>query len=145
MLKWIRWFLFLIVLLSPTTRAADPTGTLADLPVVDTRRVAPAKYAGATQLAVRGRAPVDIALAIVGRFEGLTQHLILVNKSADAPSAARVTVLRDGLLDDSIRGERWDIDFDKTAAGVWKIREVKRAWRCWRGAQTDRFAAAACS
>jgi hypothetical protein len=106
--------------------------------------VAPANYAGASKLAERNGTPLDIALAIVGKFEGSTQHIIQVNEGSESPSASRVTVLRDGLLDDSVRGERWDITFSRNANGAWTIKEVKRAWRCWRGPQTDRFAATPC-
>jgi hypothetical protein len=67
-----------------------------------------------------------------------------VNQGAEAPSASRITVLRDGLLDDSIRGERWEILLARTPAGFWTISEVKRAWRCRRGARPDRFATIRC-
>jgi hypothetical protein len=108
------------------------------------QRLAEAQYAEAKALASRGGTPLDIALAVAGSFEGRTQHVIQVNEGAEAPTASRVTVLRDGLLDDSVRGERWDISLERTADGVWRIKEVKRAWRCRRGAQTDSFAATRC-
>jgi hypothetical protein len=55
-----------------------------------------------------------------------------------------VTVIRDGLLDDAVRTERWDIALARTAAGPWEITEVTKAWRCWRGATTAGFAAQPC-
>jgi hypothetical protein len=103
-----------------------------------------AEYRKAAALAARKGSPLDITLAIVGPFEGATQHIIQVNEGSEAPTASRVTVLRDGLLDDSVRGERWEIALARTAAGAWAIKEVSRAWRCWRGAQTDRFASTRC-
>lgn len=95
-------------------------------------------------LAARGGAPLDVALAIVGAFAGGSRHLVQENEAAEAPSASRVTVLKDGLLDDSIRGERWDIALERTPAGVWAIAEVRRAWRCRRGDQPARFATVPC-
>ena len=127
-----------------TAEAADPPPSLADLPVVDMERVDPVKYKTASELAARGSAPLDIALKIVGAFEGATQHIIQINAGSEAPSASRLTVLRDRLMDDSIRGARWDITLEKTEAGVWHIKAVMRAWRCWRGGQMDRFATAPC-
>jgi uncharacterized protein len=127
-----------------TGGAATPPQSLANLPVLDMERVDPVKYTTASDLAARGSAPLDIALKIVGALEGSTQHIIQVNEGSEAPSASRITVLRDGLMDDSVRGVRWDIALEKTAANVWRIKEVKRAWRCWRGEQPDRFAAARC-
>jgi uncharacterized protein len=107
--------------------------SLADLPVVDMERVDPAEYKAASDLAVGGNALLDIVLKIVGAFEGSTQHIIQENEGREAPSVSRITVLRDGLMDDSVRGVRWDTALEKTTAGVWRIKEVKRAWLCWRG------------
>jgi uncharacterized protein len=131
-------------LLASPVGAADSPPPLADLPVVDMMVVAPVKYRAASDLAARGSAPLDIVLKIVGEFEGSTQHIIQVNEGSEAPSACRITVLRDALTDDSVRGERWDIALEKTTASVWSIKEVKRAWRCWRGEQLDRFATGLC-
>ena len=131
-----------LVALAASAAAAGPS--LVDLPVVSTKVVSPGEYVEAAALAARGSAPVDIALKIVGTFAGSTQHIVQVNEGSETPSASRVTVIRDGLLDDSVRGERWDIRLERTASGVWRIAEVKRAWRCWRGAQRDGFAATLC-
>ena len=132
------------VLSAPSVGAADARSSLAEIPVADTKLVAPATYGKASALAERGGAALDIALAIVGEFLGSTQHIIQINEGSEAPSASRVTVVRDGLLDDSVRGERWDIVLQRTGAGRWRINEVKRAWRCWRSEPTDRFATSLC-
>jgi len=112
--------------------------------VESTKPVAVTEYRTAAALAARGSSPIDIALAVAGPFEGATQHVIQANEGSEAPTASRVTVLRDGLLDDSVRGERWDITLQRTAAGVWSIEDVKRAWRCRRGGQPNSFAATRC-
>ena len=131
-------------LLVPTLAAADPRPALADLPVADMKVVAPADYRKASSLAAKGAAPVDSALSVAGGFEGSTQHIIQTNEGVEAPSASRVTVLRDGLLDDSVRGDRWEVSLARTPAGVGKIAEVMRAWRCRRGGAVDQFAATLC-
>jgi hypothetical protein len=118
--------------------------TLAEVPVMAMQTVAPGAYQAAAALAARGGAPVEIALRIAGRFEGVTQQIIQVNEGVEGPTASRVIVLRDGLLDDSVRGVRWDIAFQRTKAGSWKIAEVQRAWRCRRGGEVDRFIAGPC-
>jgi hypothetical protein len=124
--------------------ATDPHRPLMELPVIDMKPVDPADYAEAAALAASGGSPLDIALKIAGNSEAATQHIVQVNDRGEAPSRSRVTVLRDGLLDDSIRGERWDIALEKTPTAAWKIGEVKRAWRCRRGESLDRFAAVSC-
>lgn len=132
------------VLLASTVGAAEPTKSLAGLPVVDSKLVPPEEYREAAAFAARGNEPLDIALKLVGTFEGATQYIIQVNEGSESPFFSRITVLRDGLLDDSVRSERWDIAIERTAENVWGIQKVRRSWRCWRGGQTDRFAANLC-
>jgi hypothetical protein len=142
--EWKNLLLLAVVLFAPVVGAADARSSLAEIPVADAKLVAPAAYSQASALAARGGAALDIALAIVGEFAGSTQHIIQINEGSEAPSASRITVVRDGLLDDSVGGERWDIVLQRTGAGRWRIAEVKRAWRCRRGEPTDRFATSLC-
>lgn len=144
MAKRIGWVLLTAAALSPNAGAADARASLQALPVADMKLVAPSEYRDASASATRGVAPVEIALKIVGEFAGSMQEIVQVNEGAESPSAARVTVLRDGLLDDSVRGDRWDVDLARTSAGAWRIKSVKRAWRCRRGGQLDRFGTALC-
>lgn len=132
-------------LIAVAAGAAEQRVELTAVKVVGMQPVPSAKYAAASALAARGGAPLDIALAVAGAFDGRTQHLIPVNDGAEAPQAARVTVLRDGLRDDSVRGERWDIALERDAACKWWVSEVKRAWRCWRGRRPRGFAATPCA
>jgi hypothetical protein len=144
MVRQTRWFFGLVALIAATGWAADRPTSLTNVKVTGKQRVADAQYADASTLASRGGTPLDIALAVAGPFEGATQHIIQANEGAEAPTASRVTVLRDGLLDDSVRGERWEIALERTAAGLWRIKEVTRSWRCRRGAQTGSFGATRC-
>lgn len=144
MIDRFKRLILLMVLLASPVEAADPPPPLGELPVVDSKLVVPEEYRAASALAARGSPALDIALKIVGGFEGSTQQIIQVNEGSEAPSASFVTVLRDGLTDDSVRSERWDIVLKRTAAGVWGIKEVRRSWRCWRGEQPNRFASVLC-
>jgi hypothetical protein len=128
---------------APAGSGSDPFAP-ADAPVASSATVAPAGYAAATALAARGGAPLEIALAVAGPFDGRAQRITQINQGAEAPSASRVTIVRDGLLDDSVRGLRWDVALERTQAGAWRIAEVKRAVRCRRGADTERFVAGPC-
>jgi hypothetical protein len=135
---------FLATFLASTAWAADPHPLLVELPVTGMKLIAPAEYGAASALAASGGSPLDIALRIVGEFEGAEQHIVQVNDGGEAPSSSQITVLRDGLMDDSVRGERWDIALNRTSAGTWKIGMVKWAWRCRRGEFPDRFATVSC-
>jgi hypothetical protein len=123
--------------------ASEPAA-LIDLPVAGSVLVAPSQYRDASSRAARKGSPVDIALAVAGPFEGKQQLIVQTNAGAESPAASRVTVIRDGLLDDAVRTERWDIDLEHTAAGAWQIRQVGKSWRCWRGASNAGFTTQAC-
>jgi len=138
------WILIAAAALAPNAGAANARASLQALPVADMKPVAPAEYQVASAAAAGGGAPIEIALKIVGEFEGRMQEVVQANEGAESPSAARVTVLRDGLLDDSVRGDRWEVDFERSQAGAWRIKSAKRAWRCRRGGQLDRFGTAPC-
>lgn len=140
----IGWMTCWVALLAPWAAAAETPASLAELPVAQMELVDASAYRAAADLAARGRGPLEVALKVAGEFEGSTQHIFQVSEGAESPTVARVTVIRDGLLDDSVRGERWDISLTRTLAGAWAIKEVNRAWRCRRGAQVDRFVAAPC-
>jgi len=128
---------------APAARADRPESAL-DAPVANARLVAPARYQGATASAAAGASPLEIALQIAGEFEGAAQQVTQLNERSEAPSTTRVTVVRDGLLDDSIGAQRWDILLERNAGGAWTIREVKEAWICRRGESRDRFVADPC-
>jgi hypothetical protein len=128
---------------APAAGAAEPA-SLIDLPVAGRVVVPAAQFRNAAARAARKGSPVEIALAVAGAFEGQQQLIVQVNEGAESPSASRVTVIRDGLLDDAVRSERWDIDLARTSAGPWKISQVNKSWRCWRGAPTAGFAAQPC-
>jgi hypothetical protein len=127
-----------------TAQSAEPRVRLTDIVVAGSQAVLSSDYKEAAAAAARGGTPVDIALAVAGRFEGSAQHIIQVNAGGESPVSSHVTVLRDGLLDDSIRGQRWDITLERSAAGPWRVRDVQLAWRCRRGADTERFIAVRC-
>ncbi|MGB2816386.1 MAG: hypothetical protein WBA53_03815 [Burkholderiaceae bacterium] len=138
------WLMLAASLVAPSALAADAAHALTTLRVIDAKVVAPAQYGKAPGVAARGGTPVEIALAIAGKFEGSIQQIIQVNEGSESPTASRVTIVRDGLLDDSVRGQRWDVVLGKAASGKWSIRDVTIAWRCWRGPESDVFSATPC-
>jgi hypothetical protein len=145
MSRRIMWAVLAAVPLATAAGWTDSRSVaLAELPVAAMQLVSPDDYREASALAARGGAPLDVALTVVGAFEGSAQQIVQVNDGGEAPSRSRVTVVRDGLLDDSVRGDRWEVSLDRTAASLWRVTEVKRAWRCRRGGQTDVFAVARC-
>jgi len=124
--------------------SASELASLIDLPVAGTALVPASQYRDALSRTARTGSPAEIAIGVAGPFEGARQLIVQTNEGAESPSASRVTVIRDGLLDDAVRTERWDIALVRTATGTWEIRQVSKSWRCWRGAPTAGFAAQPC-
>ena len=135
--------MFALCLLTTAVSASEPS-SLVDLPVTGTAIVPASKYPAALSRAARSGSPVDIALSVAGAFEGARQVIVQTNEGAESPSASRVIVIRDGLLDDAMQTVRWDVFLTRKAAGAWQITEVTTAWRCWRGAKTAGLAAQPC-
>jgi len=142
-MKPIDWMMLSLALMTPAASASE-LASLIDLPVIGTALVPASQYRDASSRAARTDSPVNVALGVTGAFEGARQLIVQANEGAESPSASRVTVIRDGLLDDAVRSERWDIALTRTAAGTWEVRQVTKAWRCWRGTKTEGFAAQPC-
>lgn len=122
----------------------DPPRVLTEVPVTGARSHAPGEYPDAMALAARGADPLAIALSVAGPFHGTRQAIEQVNEGGELPSKSTVTLVRDGLLDDSLRGERWDVTLGRSQPGAWAITQVQRSVRCRRGGDPDRYVAGPC-
>jgi hypothetical protein len=133
--------------LAGSASAVDQPASIMDLmnaPATATTLVPPTDYQAASALASQDGSPLEIALSVVGPFQGRSQYIEQLNDGGETPSASRVTVVRDGLLDDSVRALRLEIALERNAAGEWTIREVRKAWLCWRGPPAQSFGTTPC-
>lgn len=55
-----------------------------------------------------------------------------------------VVMIRDGFLDDSVRGDWHRIIYERHIDSTWRVAEVRRAFRCWRGHHLDAFSSQLC-
>jgi hypothetical protein len=55
-----------------------------------------------------------------------------------------VIMVRDGFLDDSVRGDWHRIVFRIEPDRTWRIHEIRRAFRCWRGHHLDAYGSKWC-
>lgn len=67
-----------------------------------------------------------------GRFEYATLK-IAQHSRPEAFDHARISVVREGLLDDSVRGNRWRFDVNRASDGRWRIDSVREDFACYRG------------
>lgn len=65
----------------------------------------------------------------------------------EAPDSAVVTVVLDGLLDDSVQGTWYQLVLEPADAGAyWRVREARVAYRCWPGrGSSEAFSRALCA
>ncbi|MBM3319929.1 MAG: hypothetical protein FJY73_04560 [Candidatus Eisenbacteria bacterium] len=55
-----------------------------------------------------------------------------------------VVIVRDGFLDDSVRGDWHRIVYARGADGMWRVAKTSRAFRCWRGHHLETFSSQWC-
>jgi hypothetical protein len=67
-------------------------------------------------------------------------------RSAQATGGqAKVIAINDGLSDDSVRGERYELELLRQADGSWLPSRARRSWRCWPSRGHASFSAVPCS
>ena len=54
--------------------------------------------------------PVSVSLKFSGPFEGLSQRIERKNDNAESPETATVNITNEGLLDDSVAGEKYTLN-----------------------------------
>jgi len=52
------------------------------------------------------------------------------------PKNIEITLIRDGFLDDSVRGDIQRISLTKDKEGVWVVKTIKKSMSCWRTNKT---------
>ena len=67
-----------------------------------------------------------------------------VANRGEAPDTMVVVVARDGLLDDSVRGDWHRAVLHRMTDGTWRLHERRRAFRCYRGGLLDSYSAELC-
>jgi len=66
------------------------------------------------------------------------------NNRGEGADTTVVVMVRDGFLDDSIRGDWHRIVYRRLPDGTWRLHEVRRAYRCWRGHHQEAFSSQPC-
>ncbi|MDH3659219.1 MAG: hypothetical protein OEU92_04175 [Alphaproteobacteria bacterium] len=88
--------------------------------------------------------PIALVEALIGGSDEARSTTIAVQReSAERPGRASVTAIRDGFLDDSIRGDWHRFDVERRSDGSWKVTKAQRATRCWRSSSVA-YSSSAC-
>lgn len=87
----------------------------------------------------------QVILKIAGEFsEAKSRNISISSEFADVNDRLTVTVTDDGLLDDSVRGEKIQVELQVGSDGVWKVISYSRSWRCWDNRGHTDFSEAPC-
>ncbi|MEN2426807.1 hypothetical protein [Chromobacterium vaccinii] len=85
-----------------------------------------------------GELPLEVALRFAknrlgedGRFEYATLKVVQTSQP-EAFDRAGITLIREGLMDDSVKGVRQRFELSREE-NVWTLRAVKEDFSCWRG------------
>lgn len=62
----------------------------------------------------------------------------------EAPDTVVVIMVRDGLVDDSVRGDWHRVVYRRQGDGSWRVHDLRRAYRCWRGHHLEAFGSKSC-
>ena len=134
---------------SPTPPAAVPPFAQTPIPASWTI-VDPSQFNAQIDSAVSAgdqwpHSPVMATLHLLGGDEE-TRVVTLEaekNRGEDADSTT-VVYVRDGFLDDSVRGDWYEILYLRQSDETWRVSEVRVAYRCWRGENTETYRAELC-
>jgi len=60
-----------------------------------------------------------------------------IKNRVEGADSATVVMIRDGFLDDSVRGDWHEVVFVRQPDGTWRVAEARVAYRCRRGENTS--------
>lgn len=90
------------------------------------------------------RDPIRIALELMGSQGARSVKIDREDQGGEAPRSTSVTVIEDGYLDDSLRGTWTRFAMERTEDGTWRITDIQKAYRCWRGHHQESYSARLC-
>jgi len=87
--------------------------------------------------------PVAVSLRFVGPFDGRTQSIKRVNESSESSNATQVTIINNGLLDDSVMVVKYKLTLKKVDS-VWVINTAGKVVKCRKGRGHEEFSSEPC-
>lgn len=125
------------------------TQELTDIPVKSFESVDVSHFNGMIERAIQKGAkwplsPLKSVLKVLDAETDTRQiSLQKIAEHAENPKNVEVIIIRDGFLDDSVRGDWHHFLLEEIEDGSWRISKIRKSIRCWRPA-IDYFQAAKC-
>jgi hypothetical protein len=128
----------------PSVQWAEPRVESFEIVSVDSlnARIATAARAGEAWT----KDPVRVALEVTVQSSQFMRSLDLryEGNSGELPDSALVTLVADGYANDSVRGSWAQLWLARQADETWRVIELRRAWRCWRGHHRQSYSKQLC-
>ncbi len=109
--------------------------------MVSSKNVDVAKFNQKINFAAKqGQSWVKDPIAVIRKYNNWLGRsmLIFINGDGERPSKYKITIISEGFLDDSLRGQRDEIIVARDQLNIWHLKSVKTSWRCWsRRGHTD--------
>ncbi len=81
------------------------------------------------------KSAMEVTAKVAGDFSETAFRSVEIESpgGAEGGTVLDVTVTDDGLMDDSVRGEKRVYKLEVGSNGVWKVVSGSKTWRCWEG------------
>lgn len=92
------------------------------------------------------KSPMQVAVRLAGELkETKTRTMEFKYPSAEETNTMTLTITNEGLLDDSVRAERFVFDLRKNSRGVWTVNSAQKSWSCQQNRGHQDFSAVPCN
>jgi len=90
--------------------------------------------------------PISIALQLFGEnLDEVQSAIVEMEKNRpEGANTATVNYIRDGFLDDSVRGDWRQLELQRMSDRTWRVRNARVARRCWRSLNTTAYGSSLC-
>ena len=79
------------------------------------------------------KASLLVALKLVGESCECSSRVIELRSKPESFDGATIIITDQGYLDDSVRGERYELVLERGPGGVWRVLKATNTWNCYRG------------
>lgn len=139
--------------LLPGLAACDKTVTVSDIGAellsLDVKSSTPIEFSVLNKMLANSReAWAKDPLTIIRRLTNLgrdREAVIAFQGPGEYPTYYKFVAISNGYLDDSIQGERYDIELEQDASQNWRIISAAKSWRCWPERGHENYSIEPCS
>lgn len=139
----MRYMIFIIlIMLASSASSASLKGLLQGEPeswtILDTKTLDARVKAAVDANKDWTRSPLLLTLQLLGDDID-TQSLVIdeVKNRVEGADSTRIVYIRNGFLDDSVRGDWHEVDLRRLSDDTWRVAALRVAMRCWRSDNSD--------